>query len=108
VGHIRLHTPLRGLMPGMTAEVEIKTEHTSGSLVVPSEAVVEEEGREFCYVARASGLERREVHLGQGTQALTEVTSGLAEGEEVVLDPNKHDITTGASPPAEPSEPVNH
>ncbi len=88
---VRLHTSPRGLLPGMSAEVEIETGQKSGALVVPSEAVVVERGHDYCYVSSKEGLERREIQVGEGTRDLIEVRSGLGEGEEVVLDPSKID-----------------
>jgi HlyD family secretion protein len=46
-----------------------------------------EEGQEFCYVVRQDHLERRTVRVGQSTSSLLEITGGLDEGEEIVLDP---------------------
>ncbi|MEO6811301.1 MAG: efflux RND transporter periplasmic adaptor subunit [Isosphaeraceae bacterium] len=87
VGRIKLHTIPDGLLPGMTAEVEILTDQRTEALVVPCDALAIEHGREICYVARPNGLERREVKTGQSTRDLLEIIEGLAEGEEVVLDP---------------------
>lgn len=91
IGKIRLHSAPRGLLPGMTAEVEIETGQRGEALVVPSEAIVVEKGHDYCYVSGKDGLERREVKVGEGTRDLVEVRSGLGEGEEVVLDPSKID-----------------
>ena len=61
-------------------------------LAVPSEAVRVENGHDFCFVVHEDGLERREVKLGQVTSDLSEVTAGLEEGEEVVINPPKDDL----------------
>ena len=73
----------------MTAEVEFDVDRRLDVLAVPTEAVAVEDGRDICYVAGADGLERRPVTLGRSTRDLLEVTGGLAEGEQVVLNPSK-------------------
>ncbi len=88
LGKIQLHSSPQGLMPGMTAEVEIQTAHSQDALVVPAESVLAENGRDYCLVENAGGLERREVTVGQGSRELLEIRSGLAEGEIVVRDPS--------------------
>ena len=60
-------------------------------LAVPSDAIRIENGHDFCFVVSDDGLERREVKLGQVTSELSEVTEGLEEGEQVVINPPKDD-----------------
>ena len=83
-GIVKLENVPGGLRPGMTAEVEIALPRLDDVLAVPSEAVVVENGHDFCFVVHEDGLERREVKLGQVTHELSEVTEGLEEGEQVV------------------------
>jgi hypothetical protein len=49
------------------------------------------DGHDICYVVHVSGLERREVKLGKVTRDLAEVTAGLEEGEQIVLNPTGDD-----------------
>jgi HlyD family secretion protein len=86
-GKVKLDNPPRGILPGMTAQVEISLNRKDHVLAVPTLAVTQEEGREICYVVHDDGLERREVRLGEGTRDLLEVSEGLHEGEQVVLNP---------------------
>jgi HlyD family secretion protein len=88
-----------GLRPGMTAQVEITMPSRQNVLAVPTEAVASDEGHDICVVVHEDGLERREVKLGQVTRQMTEVTDGLHEGEQVVLNPKQED--------ADLDEPVN-
>ena len=87
VGVVKLDHVPRGLMPGMTAEVDITTGHSPDVLVVPIQSLTMDHGQGVCYVAHEDGLERREVKIGRSTRDLVEVTEGLGEGDEVVLDP---------------------
>ena len=86
-GKVKLDNPPRGILPGMTAHVEIALDRRDHVLAVPVEAVTQEDGREICYVAHEDSLERREVKLGEGTLDLLEISGGLHEGEQVVLNP---------------------
>ncbi len=96
VGRVKLDNVPAGLMPGMSAEVEIVTDVRPDALVIPAEALATVDGREFCVVDGPDGLERRDVDVTPGTRELLEVTRGLAEGEEVVLHPDQ--IEPGALP----------
>ena len=82
----------------MTAEVKIALPRVENVLAVPSDAVRFENGHDFCFVVHEDGLERREVKLGQVTSELSEVTEGLEEGEQVVINPPKEDLEPEDSP----------
>jgi len=86
-GVVKLENAPRGLRPGMTAEVNIAMPRREQVLAVPAGAVAVEDGHEVCFVVHEDGLERREVKLGQVTPDMAEVTEGLTEGEQVVLNP---------------------
>ena len=86
-GKVKLDHPPRGILPGMTAHVEIALTRRDHVLAVPVGAVTHEVGRDICYVVHDESLERREVKLGESTQELMEISEGLHEGEQVVLNP---------------------
>lgn len=113
IARIKLDEAPVGILPGMSAEVTIKLDRSSDVLAVPTEAVASEEGHSICYVAGADGLERRLVTLGRSNPDLLEVTRGLSEGEEVVINPSRiealQDLVVQSaeptrSPEAEPTE----
>lgn len=95
-GIIKIDSIPRGLKPGMSAEVDIATGHKTDVLTIPTEALTVEDGHDVCYVAEGESLERREVKVGQSTRERLEVTEGLTEGEQVVLDPTAFDARTWA------------
>ncbi len=75
---------------GMTASVLIRTETIENALLVPNWAVrIDQSTGEtvlYCYILRPDGLpERRDITRGRYNDTLTEVLSGLQEGETVVL-----------------------
>ncbi len=90
-----------GLRPGMTAQVEIAMPSRQNVLAVPTEAVASDDGQDVCFVVHEGGLERREVKLGQVTREMTEVSDGLREGEQVVLNPKQEEVDLD-----EPTEPA--
>ncbi|MGO9466579.1 MAG: efflux RND transporter periplasmic adaptor subunit [Isosphaeraceae bacterium] len=90
-GKVKLENPPRGLRPGMTAEVDIAMPRREQVLAVPAGAVALDDGHEVCFVVHEDGLERREVKLGQVTRDMAEVTEGLTEGEQVVLNPSSNE-----------------
>jgi len=99
---VTLDTLPEGLLPGMTAQVEIATETRLDVLSIPTEALGYEAGREICYVAHDDQVERREIKVGQATRGLFEVVEGLAEGERVVLNPAQFDTELETISPFNP------
>jgi HlyD family secretion protein len=97
-GIVKLVNVPSGLRPGMTAEVEIALPRVENALAVPSEAVRFENGHDFCFVVHEDALERREVKLGEVTVDMSQVTVGLEEGEQVVVNPPDLDLDGEARP----------
>ena len=73
------------LRAGMTADVTIITASKENALIVPLRAIKTDE--EHAYVDRLVGgqVERAEVKLGMMTETEVEITSGVAEGDVVVV-----------------------
>jgi HlyD family secretion protein len=84
---IALDATPSGLLPGMSAEVEVLAGVCRDVLAVPGEAVSVDQGRNLCYVIGPSGLERRVITPGLSNPDLIEVSDGLKDGESVVLNP---------------------
>jgi HlyD family secretion protein len=94
-----------GLLPGMSAEVEVLVNRCRDVLAIPSEAVNVDYDRKICYVIGPSGLERREITPGGSSASLIEVTDGLKEGEYVVLNPTRvFERSAGRAAPASPDD----
>ncbi len=101
-GIVRIDDPVAKLMPGMTAQVEVEIPVREDVLAIPPEAVASDDGRDVCFVVHGENLERREVKLGQVTEELTEVTAGLMEGEQVVLNPDLDELEVAVAAPSPP------
>jgi HlyD family secretion protein len=105
---IAIHSAPPGVLPGMSAEVEIAGEIRPNALVVPSTAVATEGGQDVVYMPGPTSLERRVVEVVPGDSQYVEVRSGLAAGEEVILDPTTIDpVDTLAARTSSDSNPTS-
>lgn len=75
------------LRPGMSAEVEVILADHKDVITIPVGAVVETQTENLCWVKTESGTQRRVIQLGDSNDVFVLVKDGLAEGEEVVLNP---------------------
>jgi len=77
----------QSLRPGMSAKVEIIVEQFKDALYVPVQAIVNREGKKYCYVQTADDLKEREVEVGSFNENYIVIYKGLQEGEKVSLHP---------------------
>ncbi|MBI5487246.1 MAG: efflux RND transporter periplasmic adaptor subunit [Deltaproteobacteria bacterium] len=76
--------PERRLRPGMFVDVRIELSAPRSVPVVPEEAVLWDEGREFVFVLLPDRtFVRRPVTVGRGIDGWTEIVAGLEPGAEV-------------------------
>jgi membrane fusion protein (multidrug efflux system) len=73
------------LKPGMFLTVELAREQRM-ALVIPEEALVPEQARQFVYVVADGRVGKREVQIGRREPGLVEIAKGLKEGERVVTE----------------------
>ncbi len=83
------------LKSGMSADIEIVVGREENTLSVPSQAVVERNGKHFIYVVEDSKARLREVRMGLFNWTLTEITEGLKENEEVILSTDVKGLEDG-------------
>jgi RND family efflux transporter MFP subunit len=86
---IRL-APQQGLKPGMSAIVDIVLAEYQNVIKIPVAAIVESPDGFLCWVKTSEGIRKRKLELGDTNDEFTIVTSGLAEGDEVVLNPTAY------------------
>lgn len=79
--------PAENQLPGMSAEVEITVATYEDVLQIPVAAIVETEQGAFCWVKTPDGRERTKIELGDNSESFQVVKAGLAEGEEVFMNP---------------------
>jgi RND family efflux transporter MFP subunit len=91
------------IKPGMSADVEILVATLQTVLSIPSQAVIEREGKKQVYVAEGSALKPgdksvaklRPVVIGETNWSFTQVTNGLKAGEYVITTPEAEGLKDG-------------
>jgi len=86
---IELPNPDLALLPDMYADVDIETGTGEPVVAVPESAVIDSGMRQVVILDRGDGrFEPRDVKLGRKGNGYVEVTSGLQDGESVVVNGN--------------------
>lgn len=83
----------RGMLPGYSADIEIVLDERDATLRIPTEAILE--GNKVLLLTGDEMLEEREISTGLSNWDWTEVTDGLAEGQEVVLSVEREGVGSG-------------
>ncbi|MGH7786022.1 MAG: efflux RND transporter periplasmic adaptor subunit [Candidatus Binatia bacterium] len=83
----RLEPPMDGLVPGMTVDVEIVVAEAADALQVPADAVTTQAGASTVYRLDGNRVRILPVQLGLTSVTASQITSGLAEGDLVVIGP---------------------
>lgn len=80
-----LENPGGVLKPGMFAELEVITDRTATAMnAIPTTAIVEANGKQLVFVQNGNAYQPVEVTLGQKSEDMVEVKSGLSEGNLIV------------------------
>jgi len=74
-----------GLLSGMFADVTFRTDTAEHAVVVPSEAILTSAGKQLVYVVEQDIAKEVEVTTGLTGSGVTQITSGLAGGETLVI-----------------------
>lgn len=82
------------LRPGMSAEIEILVRSLEDVIYVPIQAVTYFDDKRVVYVSNRGRAERREIEVGTFSDSFIEITSGLSEGEEVLLLPPQQSLNS--------------
>ena len=73
-----------GLMSGTFADVTFRTDTAENTIVVPTEAILTSNHVQYVFVVEDGAAKYVEVTTGLTGSGVTEVTSGLTEGEQLV------------------------
>ncbi|WP_028610650.1 efflux RND transporter periplasmic adaptor subunit [Paenibacillus harenae] len=73
------------LIAGLSLNGAIETERKELATVVPSIAIIREEGKHYALLNSGGSFERKEIKIGLETPEKTEVLEGLKEGDQVAL-----------------------
>ena len=83
------------LLPGYSADIEVRLESRAGILRVPTEAVLEGK-RVLVYNPDSEVLEERKIETGLSNWQYTEVSAGLKAGELIVVSLEREGAKAGA------------
>ncbi|MCH8342879.1 MAG: HlyD family efflux transporter periplasmic adaptor subunit [Planctomycetes bacterium] len=92
-----------GLKPSMRCKAEIYVGRVEDTLFVPLQAVFHEGPTAYVYVPQGSGFAQHKVTVGEASELHMEVSSGLAEGDVVLLrQPHPGEIVARLDQPSPP------
>ena len=74
-----------GLISGMFADVTFYTETHADALTVPSEAILTANGEQYVFLAVDGAAVRTSVTTGLTGDGVTEILSGLTDGQQLVV-----------------------
>ena len=75
---------VEGLLSGMFADVTFHTAVSESAVVVPSEAILTSSDRQYVFIVENGAAKRVDITTGLTGSGMTEVTSGLDAGEQLV------------------------
>ena len=75
---------VEGLLSGMFAEVTFHTAVSAGAVVVPSEAILTSNDKQYVYIVDGDTAKRVDITTGLTGSGMTEITSGLTAGAQLV------------------------
>ncbi len=81
--------PDEDLKPSMTANVDILLGVSKNALSLPIEALARQDGQSVVTVEENGRLLKKPVSVGARTETLVEITSGLKEGDRVLILPKE-------------------
>ncbi len=73
-----------GLLAGMFADVTFPTNTSLNAIVIPSEAVLTENDKEYVYIVKSGLATKIEVITGLTGSGVTEIISGLTVGDQLI------------------------
>ncbi len=74
---------------GFSTDVRIAPGEAAGSVYVPAKGVTTEGNESWVYLVKDGGVSRRQVVVGEKRNAYLQITTGLATGDEVVIQSSK-------------------
>lgn len=87
---IKILDPPQSLKPGMNASVSIQSRFEEDVLQVPIQTVYSVQKQSFCLVKNGERFETREIEIDGNNSKMILVRSGLAKGEQLVMNPGLH------------------
>lgn len=84
---IGIHIPKSNelLMPGLTVNCRIRISEQADAIMIPLDAVMQDETSEYVYVKTVSGFKRRDIKIAKYNADYACIEEGLKEDEEIAL-----------------------
>jgi RND family efflux transporter MFP subunit len=79
--------PHPGLKPGMSAVVDVVLATHENVLTIPVASILESKDGFTCWVETLQGVQQRVLQLGDTNDEFSVVQDGLAEGDQIILNP---------------------
>ncbi len=83
------------LKPGMSADVEVIVARRTGALAIPSQALVDREGKKRVFRILEGQARLTPVKVGESNWYATEILEGLQEGDWVITNPDTPGLSEG-------------
>jgi HlyD family secretion protein len=101
--HLSLQAGDLPVLTGMTANAELITANREGVLLVPNRAITadREAGKYYVNLVQGDTTAKTEVTIGLRDSKYTEITSGLEEGDQLVIGEVKEVLDFSQGPPEE-------
>lgn len=74
-----------GLMSGMFADVSFRTDTSADTIIIPTEAILTSNSIQYVFVVEGETARYVEISTGLTGSGITEVTSGLSAGDQLVV-----------------------
>jgi membrane fusion protein (multidrug efflux system) len=71
--------------PGAFVRVEIQTDTRANTILIPKQAVLEEDNEKYVFIANGETAKRIKVKLGYESNGKVEILNGIASGQQVVV-----------------------
>lgn len=81
---ISINEDVAGLLSGMFADVSFRTDTSTDTIVIPTEAILTSNGVQYVFVVENDAARYVEISAGLTGNGVTEVTSGLKAGDMLV------------------------
>jgi RND family efflux transporter MFP subunit len=83
---LKLENPTLKYRPGMRVKISFATPVHANALLVPRQALVEEEGKYFLFIVENGKTQKRDIDLGIMKDDVVEVLSGVEENQLVITE----------------------
>jgi RND family efflux transporter MFP subunit len=85
-GRALVENPHGFLTPGMFGHMRRFATHSTDAMLIPDQAVVNDQTRQIAYVVATDGVvQQRTLEVGQLLQGMREIRSGLAATDQVII-----------------------